>query len=71
VARWDRSLVGDERPDIARARRARKLFGGALRAGRGIVRPRRACNAMEHHVARLQVDHDKPPRAFAEEIRPD
>jgi threonine aldolase len=58
-------LVGT-RADIARARRARKLFGGALRQA-GIVAAA-ALYAMEHHVARLQVDHDNA-RAFAEEIR--
>src|SRR5438477_7108131 len=58
-------LVGTK-ADIARARRARKLFGGALRQA-GIVAAA-ALYAMEHHVARLQVDHDNA-RAFAEEIR--
>jgi threonine aldolase len=58
-------LVGTK-ADIARARRARKLFGGALRQA-GIVAAA-ALYAMEHHVARLKVDHDNA-RAFAEEIR--
>jgi threonine aldolase len=58
-------LVGTK-ADIVRARRARKLFGGALRQA-GIVAAA-ALYAMEHHVTRLQVDHDNA-RAFAEEIR--
>jgi threonine aldolase len=43
----------------------RKLFGGALRQA-GVVAAA-ALYAMEHHVNRLQVDHDNA-RAFAEEI---
>lgn len=47
-------LVGS-RDDIARARRARKLFGGALRQA-GI--PAAAClYALDHHVDRLVDDH--------------
>jgi threonine aldolase len=58
-------LVGST-ADIARARRVRKLFGGALRQA-GIVAAA-AIYAMENHVERLQVDHDNA-RAFADEIR--
>lgn len=47
-------LVGN-RDDIARARRIRKLFGGALRQS-GIVAAA-AIYALEHNVARLQDDH--------------
>jgi threonine aldolase len=47
-------LVGSV-DDIARARRARKLFGGALRQA-GI--PAAAClYALDHHVERLSIDH--------------
>lgn len=48
-------LVGDE-PTIARARRARKIFGGALRQA-GIVAAA-AVYALEHNVRRLQTDHE-------------
>src|SRR5438477_2092972 len=58
-------LVGTK-ADIAKARRVRKLFGGALRQA-GIVAAA-AIYAMEHHVDRLQIDHDNA-RAFADEIR--
>ena len=47
-------LVGN-RDDIARARRIRKLFGGALRQS-GIVAAA-AIYALENNVARLQDDH--------------
>ena len=47
-------LVGNG-DDIARARRIRKLFGGALRQS-GIVAAA-AIYALEHNVARLQDDH--------------
>src|SRR5262249_27234082 len=46
--------------------RVRKLFGGALRQA-GIVAAA-AVYAMEHHVERLQIDHDNA-RTFADEIR--
>jgi threonine aldolase len=50
---------------IARARRARKLFGGALRQA-GV--PAAAClYALDHHVDRLADDH-RHARLFAEEI---
>jgi threonine aldolase len=58
-------LVGS-RAEIMRARRVRKLFGGALRQA-GIVAAA-ALYAMEYHVERLQVDHDNA-RVFADEIR--
>jgi threonine aldolase len=58
-------LIGSK-AEIAKARRVRKLFGGALRQA-GIVAAA-AIYAMEHHVDRLQVDHDNA-RAFADEIR--
>jgi threonine aldolase len=57
-------LVGSS-ADIARARRARKLFGGALRQA-GIVAAA-ALYAMEHHVERLAEDHANA-RTFAERI---
>jgi threonine aldolase len=57
-------LVGSK-AQIAKARRVRKLFGGALRQT-GIVAAA-ALYAMEHHVERLQVDHDNA-KAFAEAI---
>ena len=57
-------LVGDA-ATIYRARRARKAFGGALRQA-GMMAAA-AIYALEHHVDRLQVDHDNA-RAFAEAI---
>lgn len=48
-------LVGSAE-DIAKARRARKLFGGALRQA-GIVAAS-ALYAMENHVERLAIDHE-------------
>jgi threonine aldolase len=49
------SILVGSKDDIARARRARKLFGGALRQA-GI--PAAAClYAIEHHVERLAEDH--------------
>ncbi|SFJ34160.1 threonine aldolase family protein [Planctomicrobium piriforme] len=57
-------LVGSTE-DIARARRARKLFGGALRQA-GI--PAAAClYALDHHVERLREDHANA-KLFAELI---
>ena len=47
-------LVGSE-ADIARARRARKLFGGALRQA-GMVAAA-AVYALENNIERLAVDH--------------
>ena len=57
-------LVGSA-ADIARARRARKLFGGALRQA-GIVAAA-AIYALEHHVDRLAEDHANA-RLLAESI---
>jgi threonine aldolase len=57
-------LVGSK-AQIAKARRIRKLFGGALRQA-GIVAAG-ALYAMEHHVERLQVDHENA-KTFAEAI---
>ncbi len=56
-------LVGSA-ADIARARRARKLFGGALRQT-GIVAAA-ALHALEHHIERLADDHAHA-RRFAEQ----
>ena len=57
-------LVGS-RDTIQLARRARKLFGGALRqAGFAAA----AClYALDHHIDRLSIDHENA-RRFAEEI---
>lgn len=57
-------LVGSQ-ADIARARRARKLFGGALRQA-GIVAAA-ALYAIDHHMTRLRDDH-RHARMFAERI---
>lgn len=57
-------LLGD-RDTIARARRARKLFGGALRQA-GMMAAA-AIYAIEHHIDRLKVDHENA-RSFAESI---
>ncbi len=56
------ALVGSEE-DIRSARRARKLFGGALRQA-GIVAAA-AIYALENNIDRMQEDHDNA-RAFAE-----
>jgi threonine aldolase len=59
------SILIGSKADMARARRARKLFGGALRQA-GI--PAAAClYAIEHHIERLADDHANA-RLFAEEI---
>src|SRR5262249_55437420 len=58
-------LVGSKE-DILRARRVRKLFGGALRQA-GIVAAA-ALYALEHHIERLHEDHENA-QAFAEAIR--
>lgn len=57
-------LVGDS-ATIYKARRARKLFGGALRQA-GMMAAA-AIYALDHHVDRLQEDHDNA-RAFADAI---
>src|SRR5579863_70522 len=59
------SILVGSKADIARARRVRKLFGGALRQA-GIVAAS-ALYALEHHVDRLQIDHDNA-KAFAEAL---
>ncbi|RPI89015.1 MAG: low specificity L-threonine aldolase, partial [Planctomycetaceae bacterium] len=50
------SILVGSREDIAKARRVRKLFGGALRQA-GIVAAA-AVYALEHHIDRLRIDHD-------------
>ncbi len=57
-------LVGDT-PTIARARRARKLFGGALRQA-GMMAAA-AIYALDNHIQRLKEDHDNA-HVFAEVI---
>ncbi len=57
-------LVGDA-ATMHRARRARKMFGGALRQA-GMMAAA-AIYALENHIDRLQEDHDNA-RAFAEAI---
>jgi len=57
-------LAGTEK-DMARARRARKIFGGALRQA-GIVAAA-ALYALDHHVERLAEDHANA-REFANRI---
>ena len=57
-------LVGDA-ATIHRARRARKLFGGALRQA-GMMAAA-AIYALENHVGRLKVDHENA-KMFAEGI---
>ncbi len=57
-------LVGDA-GTIYRARRARKLFGGALRQA-GMMAAA-AIYALEHNVRRLQIDHDNA-QTFARAI---
>jgi len=57
-------LVGSKE-EIAKARRSRKVFGGALRQG-GIVAA--ACvYALENNIERLQIDHDNA-RFLAEQL---
>jgi threonine aldolase len=59
------SILVGSKVDMARARRARKLFGGALRQA-GI--PAAAClYAIDHNIERLADDHANA-RLFAEEI---
>lgn len=57
-------LVGDHET-IKKARRIRKLFGGAMRQA-GMMAAA-AVYAIDHHLDRLQEDHDNA-RAFAEAI---
>jgi threonine aldolase len=59
------AILAGSSADIARARRARTLFGGSLRQA-GI--PAAAClYALDHHIERLAEDHANA-RRFAEEI---
>lgn len=60
------SILVGSKDLIYRARRARKMFGGALRQA-GIVAAS-AIYALENNVERLAVDHENA-QAFAEEIR--
>lgn len=57
-------LIGDQ-PTVAKARRIRKLFGGAMRQA-GMMAAA-AVYALDHHVDRLKDDHDHA-RTFAEAI---
>ncbi|MBS0260481.1 MAG: aminotransferase class I/II-fold pyridoxal phosphate-dependent enzyme [Planctomycetes bacterium] len=59
------SLLAGSKAQIAKARRARKLFGGALRQA-GIVAAA-ALYAIENHIERLHVDHDNA-KEFANAI---
>lgn len=59
------SILVGSREAIVRARKARKVFGGALRQA-GIVAAA-ALYALDHHIERLAEDHANA-RAFAEEI---
>jgi threonine aldolase len=59
------SILIGSREEIARARRARKQFGGALRQA-GIIAGA-ALYALDHHVDRLNEDHANA-RLFAERI---
>ena len=59
------SILVGSKEEIRKARRIRKLFGGALRQA-GIVAAA-AVYAMEHNVERLSVDHDNA-KLLAREI---
>jgi threonine aldolase len=59
------SILAGDKPTIAKARRIRKLFGGALRQA-GMMAAA-AIYALDHHVERLREDHDNA-RIFAEAI---
>ena len=59
------SILVGSKDEIRKARRIRKLFGGALRQA-GIVAAA-AVYAMEHNVERLSVDHDNA-KLLAREI---
>jgi len=50
------SILIGEAATISRARRARKLFGGALRQA-GMMAAA-AIYALDHHIERLKIDHD-------------
>ncbi|MEZ6049548.1 MAG: GntG family PLP-dependent aldolase [Planctomycetaceae bacterium] len=59
------SILVGSREDILKARRARKIFGGALRQSGMIAAA--ALYAFENNIERLQEDHDNA-RIFAREI---
>lgn len=59
------SILAGDTATIQRARRARKVFGGALRQA-GMMAAS-AIYALEHHVERLKIDHDNAC-AFARAI---
>ncbi len=59
------AVLAGTQEDMARARRVRKLFGGALRQA-GIVAAA-ALYALDHHIERLETDHANA-RAFAAAI---
>jgi threonine aldolase len=59
------SILAGSAEEIARARRARKLFGGALRQA-GIVAAA-ALYAIDHHIERLAEDHAHA-KLFAERL---
>lgn len=59
------SMLVGSKAEITRARRARKIFGGALRQA-GMMAAA-AIYALENHIERLTVDHQNA-RAFAEAI---
>ncbi|MFQ5512456.1 MAG: threonine aldolase family protein [Candidatus Krumholzibacteriia bacterium] len=54
------SVVGADEATIARARKKRKQLGGGMRQA-GVVAAA-ALFALDHHVERLQVDHDNAAR---------
>jgi len=60
------SCLAGSREFVARARRARKLFGGGMRQA-GIIAAG-ALHALEHHVERLAEDHTNAKR-LAEAVR--
>lgn len=59
------SILAGSRAEIVRARKARRVMGGALRQA-GIVAAA-ALHALDHHIDRLAEDHANA-RAFAEAI---
>ena len=58
------SLLLGSREHIARAHRLRKLMGGGMRQAGYLAAA--GLYALEHHVARLALDHDKARRVAAE-----
>jgi len=61
------SILVGSKDEIAKARRARKLFGGALRQA-GVVAAA-AVYALENNIERLATDHENA-KLFAESIAP-